>query len=1094
MRLTTIILIATFMQVSAATFAQRITLNQHKAPIESVLKEIRHQSGFDFYYDGDVIPKDQKIDVAVTNVTVEEALTVAFKGLLLNYKIDGKTVVITKKTPSFLDKMVNAFATIDVHGRVVDEKGQPLQGVTIKLKEGSQVTTTDKEGNFTLQKVDEKSVIVISFIGYLTKEMNVSSDLGIIALEISNSKLDEVRIQAYTTTTRRFSTSNSAGITKEQIEMQPINNPILALQARIPGILITQESGNAGSGVDVLIQGKNSLRSGLNPFYVIDGVPFPSSTLSSFIAGSIIPNSSPLSYINPSDIESIEVLKDADATAIYGSRAANGAILITTKKGKAGETKTDVNLQSGWSRVPKELKLLNTQDYLAIRKEAFKNDNIDLTAPPYNLDLFKKLLYPDLAYWDQNKNTDWQKELIGGTAHFTNLQANISGGSQNTQFLIGGGYTNQTTVYNGDFADKKASFRYTLNHTSSNKRFRINLSGTYLQDDNILAISDLTRTAMTLAPNAPDLYLSDGTLNWEPVPNSPGNYSFRNPLFALENKYSSKTSNLLSNMQLGYELIKHLTFQSNLGFNKIDGTEYTYTPMTAFNPGETYNYRSAKSGSLTTKSWIIEPQFHYQNKIFDNDLDVLIGSTFQQTDNNLFSIEGSGFNSDSQLENIQAAPTIVVRNNIISKYHYNALFSRLNYAVQNKYIMTLAARRDGSSRFGEENIFANFYSAAGAWLFSEENFVKSHIPVLSFGKMRLSYGTTGNDQIGDYSFSSVYDNNIVDVPYQGSTTITPRGHSNPYLQWEVTKKLNFGLDLGFLNNKILINANYYVNRSSNQLIGYPLTSVTGFGDVLLNIPATIKNSGLEVQLDLQPLNKGDFKWNANFNLTIPRNKLVAYKDLDQSTNAEIYVIGQSIDIQRAYAYRGVNPETGLYQYLDKNGKITSEALSNADQTVLINTDPKFYGGLTNSIRFKHLQLDFTFQYVKRMGRSDDISGFPPLGAFSNNLVSALNRWTKPGDNALIQKSSTNSNPSNDNFGFSEATYSDASFIRIKNASLSYEINPQWTKSVGFSSCRIYLHGQNLLTWTKYKGLDPETLSSFSLPPLRTFTLGIQFTL
>jgi len=1110
MRLTIIILIASLMQVSAATFAQLVTLNKKNVQLETVLKDIRQQTGYDFYYDGQ-LTKGQKIDINVNKATVDEALKAALKDLPLNYTIDGQIISITKKAPAFLDNIRVALAAIDVHGRVVDEKGQPMQGVTVKLKDESQIITTDKDGSFILKKVNENSVIVISFIGFLTKEVNARLDLGTIALEISNSKLDEVQIIAYGTTTRRLSTGNSGTLKASDIEKQPVGNPLLALEGRVSGIFIEQASGLPGSGVKVRIQGQNSITKGNDPLYVVDGVPYISQLLPSVNGvlgssgdGGFNVTGNPLSFLNSTDIESIDVLKDADATSIYGSRAANGAILITTKKGKAGQTNVDVNLQNGWGNVTRKLDLLNTQQYLEMRKEAIKNDGIDLGADPYNSDLYKVYLFPDLQIWDQHRQTNWQEALIGGTAKYTNFQASISGGSSNTTFLIGANYNKQTTVFPGDANDKKGSVHFSLNNSSINNKFKVSLTANYLIDDNLLQNYDLTNNAITLPPNAPALKNADGSLNWEPYVQSDGSIvsSWYNPLALLNNPYRIKTNNLITNSIISYKFLPGLTIQSNFGYTNMQNNEFSGTLNSSNFPENRaldYAKGTAIFGNGNSNSWTVEPQLNFQHSVGEGKIDLLLGTTWLQQNQNKQILNASGFSSDLQLENISAATTVVPDGNIgttNSKYKYNAVYGRLNYNLSDKYIVNLSVRRDGSSRFGAQNKFHNFGSVGAAWIFSEEKLFES-LSFLSFGKLRGSFGTTGNDQIGDYSFLSLYDLVNGGRPYQGTNGLLSNGLPNQYLQWEETKKLQFGVDLGFLKDRLLISGNYYDNRSSNQLLNYLLPSITGQVGITQNFPATVQNTGWELNLSTVNVKTDLFRWSTNINLTIPKNELKSFQNLAGSPYANVLIVGQPVNIQKLYKFGGVDPASGLYQFYDKNSSLTTTpGFDNENKIIVYDPNPKFFGGIQNSLSYRNFQLDFSLQFVKQTG-NNYLFGSNPGQVITNQPVSVLNRWQNVGDVASIQRYNTYFVNVPDQQGFaqqSDKAYSDASYIRLKNVSLSWQLPESWRKRTNFQNARLYVQGQNLLTITNYLGLDPENRSTTSLPPLRVITLGIQVSL
>ena len=807
--------------------------------------------------------------------------------------------------------------------------------------------------------------------------------------------------------------------------------------------------------------------------YLVDGVPFPASPLSSNVLSSeIIPAANPLNVINPADIESIEVLKDADATSIYGSRGANGVVLITTKKGKAGKTVVDINMSQGFGKVTNTMDILNTEQYLEMRREAFANDG---TVPqPWE---------HDLTLWDSTRYTDWQKLFFGRTAHFTNAQASISGGSANTQFMFRGGYSRQTTVFPGDFAYQRRSDLLNINHSSYDKNFTASLSVNYVDDNNNLPALQLTRNAVTLPPNAPAIYDENGDLNWE-------NLTWINPFASLRRKYESNTNNLNTNAILSYQVSDGLRIKTNLGFSQIHLKEINTEPISSFNPDWARTSGSANFGENTVKTWIIEPQVEYQRNIAKGKLSILIGSTFQKSVQENQVLIASGFPSDDLIENIQSAADFNSSSNH-SEYRYNAVFGRINYNWEGKYLFNLTGRRDGSSRFAPGNQFANFGALGVAWVFSNEDFVRNSLPFLSFGKFRGSYGTTGNDQIGDYGYLDTYSSTV--LPYQDEIGLFPVRLPNPDYRWETNNKLEFGMELGFLNDRFFLTASWYRNRSSNQLVGLSLPVISGFSSIQSNLPATVQNTGWELVLNTINTKSDVFSWTSSINITIPRNKLLEYPNLEGSPFANTFVVGESLDITKTNRFLGVNPQNGVYEFQDEDedGNIS---FPNDVQTVnFLGQD--FFGGVNNTLVYKGFQLDIFFQFVKQTGFDQQVA-FTMPGLVGNQPETVLERWQNPGDISSIQRFSQS-------FGENFISYSarnesdqvvtDASFIRLKNISISYQLPSLWLEKIYFKNVRIYAQGLNLITFTDYEGIDPETRSISLLPPLRTFTGGIQLT-
>jgi TonB-linked SusC/RagA family outer membrane protein len=1107
MKLTALILMIS-MQVSAVAYSQQISLNFKNAPLRKVMQDIRKQAGYSFAANAEVIDHALPVTINIKSISIEKALQILFSNQPLTYFLEGKVINLALKTME--KKIVSGQKEqnlTDLTGQIADSLDRPLSGADVMLQgQNGKRTYTDNNGRFILKDVPSEGSLLIRLIGFESINVSYKGNSVTIHLKQATSELDEVRVIAYGTTSKRLTTGYSSRVSATEIEKSPINNPLLALSGRTPGVFISQASGISGGALKVNIQGINSITKGNDPFYVVDGVPYTSQLLPTLqpvlggvavVGGESVGNGNPFSYINPGDIESIEVLKDADATAIYGSRAANGAILITTKKGKSGQTKIDVTVQSGTGKVGRKFDMLNTQQYIQMRQEAYKNAGqpVPNTSSPKNGSNY------DLTVWDQNRYTDWQKELIGGTANYTDIQASVAGGSNQTTFRLNGGYHKETTVFPGDYANIKGSVGINVNHVSINNRFRVQFNGNYLNNSNLLPYADLTGAALSLAPNAPALHTANGRLNWQRIEvNSTTHDSvstFANPLSALEKTYKVNVNNLISNADLSYVLVKGLILKTSLGYTDMVTRELSTTPLTAYSP-ETVanNTRSADYGNGRINSWIIEPQLTYSFSLLKGHADFLLGSTFQETKKDFQKINGTGFSSDLAMQDYSSATTVISLPSVLTDYKYNAFFARLTYNWIEKYIVNFTARRDGSSRFGSANRFHNFGAVGAAWLFSNEDFIKNALSFFSFGKLRGSYGTTGNDQIGDYNYLNSYTPITgfeAPVPYQGVAGLQPNTLPNPYLQWELTNKLQFGLDLGFFNDRILAAVNYYRNRSSNQLIGYNLATQTGFVSVTKNFPATIQNSGWELTLNTINIKHKKFSWTSGVNFTANKNKLTEFSNLSTSTYANTLVIGQPVNLLKIFNYAGVDPQTGLFQYHAADGKLTSTPNATIDKTVFYTPSPKFYGGFHNSISYKGFDLDFLVQFIKQRALSYPLGTTFRLGANIWNVpAGVLDRWRQPGDNASVQKPSTSLFLLDAQL--SSYVYTDASYARLKNLSLSYSLPDEWINKVKLERCRLFVQGQNLFTITKYKGLDPENASPGNLPPLRVITFGLQLTL
>lgn len=969
-------------------------------------------------------------------------------------------------------------------GVTKDNQG-PLAGVIVKIKDTNSGTITDMQGRYSLS-VNIGDTIVFSMIGYKEKAVQYQGEsiINITMLEDSSS-LDEIVVNAgYYTVKDRERTGSIARVTAKDIELQPVINPLQAIQGRMAGVNITQNTGVPGGGFDIQIRGRNSLRdyrnSNINanaPLYVIDGVVIPTSNLeNSSLAQTILPynETNILNSINPSDIESIEILKDADATAIYGSRGANGVVLITTKKNKSDKLSFSISSSTSFSKVTSKMKLLNTEQFNKMRDEAFLNDGIT-TYPDYALDIN--------GTWDRNRYTDWQKELIGGTARSQNIQLGVRGGSETTHFSASASQGTQTTVFPTDKGYKRNTFLINVNHNSKDGRFQFNSSTNYSLQKNNLIATDLTRNALTLSPNAPSLYNSDGSLNW-------GFAGDTNPISTMHETYENNNSNLVLNLDFSYELLKKLYFKLNIGYNRLNIEEKRLTPHTIHNPAKGYTSEQSKAENTIrdNKSYILEPQVNYVFNLDKFSINSLVGITYQENNTGALYLTGSNFQTNDFLSNIAAAKTKTIKQSANLEYKYVALFGRLNINYNSKYLINLTARRDGSSRFGDNNKFGNFAAIGVAWIFSKENFLKDS-SWLSFGKLRASYGTAGNDNIGDYQYLDTYSLNPNN--YDGITGLIPSRLHNPDFSWEKTKKLETAIEITLFNDRLQFELAYYRNRSSNQLMGIPLPATTGFSSIQDNLPATVENKGWELSLNSQNIKSKDFSWTTSFNISFPKNTLLSFPNLEGSTYADQFVIGKSTNVKKSYNFEGIDPLTGRYVFTDYNGddKITS----GFDRKNIQEIKTLYHGGIQNTLSYKSFSLDFLFQFVKQTNYNFNYDITVP-GSIFNQPIEVLNSWSFTNPNSKYGYFTTGADPNMVNdlslFQSSNKAIGDASYIRLKNVSLSYVLKLPQSK---LDSVKFYFQGQNLWTITNYFGLDPE-LSAFGyLPPLKTYAFGVELT-
>jgi TonB-linked SusC/RagA family outer membrane protein len=1087
MKVTTILLLAACLQVSAKGLAQQVSLSLKDAPLEKVFVEIQKQAGYQFVYNNRLMKGMNRITIEVKNVPVEKVLQLCFSNQPLTYAIIEKTIIVRSKEQRRLDGEPVPLA-INISGVVEDEEAHPLLGVNISVKGAFKSVSTNAKGEFVMGDVDENATLVFSYVGYESQEIPVQKRTSYhVRLERSKQPLDEMMIIGYGTTSKRYATGTSNRITSSDISKTPVTNVLLALQGRTPGVYIGQNNGLPGAGLTVQVRGVNSLTKGNLPLYIIDGVPYLSEPINTQTGTSnVLPsaegNTSPLNTINPADIESIDVLKDADATAIYGSRAANGVVLITTKKGKAGKTQVTVNYNTSQSKVANFIETLGTEEYLALRRKGFANNNITPTAANA----------PDLKTWDTTAYTDLHKELLGHTARSTDLSASVSGGDLRTNFLISGTYHKETNVFAGGQGYRRVGVNFSLNHSSLDKKLNIGLSAIYSADKNNISSTDLTTWAYSLPPNFP-LYKADGSLYWTGTVSGP-----KNPLGYLYQTNENKSSNLLTSLTLKYNLVKGLDLKTMVGYSRTDMDQVRLTPSKSLDMSLSSSILGSAFSYNYTNNYIVEPQATYKAKIWEGVLEALVGGTwqFKQSKQPFYTI-ASGFTSDAFLRNVSLA-TSSSTSSSSQDYKYTSAFGRLNYNIMGRYIVNLVYRRDGSSRFGPNNRFGNFGSAGAAWIFSEEEPVK-RLSWLSFGKIRGSYGFVGNDAIGNYGYLDTYTS--TSYIYNGTAGLVPSRLANNQYHWEETHKLEAALELGFVDNRIMVTANFYRNRTDNQLISYTLSPQAGFASYQANMPALVQNKGWEFTLNTTNIKTKDFSWSTSINVSLNRNKLLSFKDIEKSAYYASYIVGNPLSAVYVYKYAGLD-SNGLptMEDLNKSGAVNTgfAATGRGDRYYAGTSLPEYFGGISNTVTYKGLSLDVLFQFVKQKGRNILQYTYYPPGYMYNASADAFHKYLALGsaDKLITTTTATtaglNAYRAYSNYTGSDALFEDASFVRLKNVSLSYNFPTKFIKKAKLQNLRLYVQGQNLFTVTNYTGYDPES-QGISLPPLRTFATGIQFT-
>lgn len=1062
--------------------------------LKAILKLITSSTGLRFVASTSQLDVSEHYSISVKDFSVSQILFELLGRQGFTWTVRGNQVVfsrsgpLTKFPPNSIAKISSSKMNV-ITGIVMDEKGEILPGATVRISGSNLGATTDETGRFSFMTEQENLVLHTTYTGYTSIETVVSGNDSIrIKLALANNVLDETVVMAYGLTTRRTNTGSIGKVSSSEISRQPVANILGALEGRIPGLAVIPSSGVNGTSFSVQIRGRNSFANGSDPLYIIDGVPYISSkrinllgsiAVQSFDAGGI----SPFNNLNKEDIESIEILKDADATAIYGSRGANGVILVTTRRGKEANASLQLKLSQGIGTVPGLGNLLSGDEYMAMRKEAFANDGIT----PDNQEGSAGYA-PDLLIWNQARHQDWQKLILGGTAKISTFNIALVGGNKVLQYRLSGSVLNATSVFPIDMPYLRGTGDLSLTYHSKNKKLGIDIVANYGKDRNRIFSGTLLST---LAPsNAPGPRDENGKLVWQE-----NGAELDNPLAELYKKYTIKTGNLLSSMKLGYKIVDSLNFILSAGVNRYRDNENSQIPSISKNPGtDSASNGSAKFGTQEIKSYIIEPQLDYTNTFVFGKINALIGTTWQYSSNTNMVLDGNGYTDDSKLSDLSAAPVTALSSQYSSKYKYAALFGRLIYNYQDRYILNFSARRDGSSRFGPGKRWSNFGSVGGAWLFANEDFVKNNLTFLSYGKLRGSYGIIGNDQIGDYKYLDTWSSNVNPNIYQGIIPLTPDALLNTNFSWERNKKMETAIELGFLDNKLLTTFAFFNSTNDKQIIAYRLPAQTGFMNVIKNEGVVVKNSGWEFDMTAEVVRQRHFNWRINANITFPKNRLIKFPDLENYNYSQNFSVGYSLNLLKRYRNIGVDKTDGLYKFedLDKDG-----TLSDKDYQNVGDLDPKFYGGIGNSFQWKGLRLDIFLTFRKQTVPNYFFAIFTnnmPPGKLFNQSKWVLDRWQHSGDQTNVQRYVTsdiiNGALQSFNVWYSDAVYENNFYLKVKNISLSYSLSGTVLKKMRLSGLRCYLQGQNLVTFTRYKGIDPETPYYFSLPVLRILTVGL----
>ncbi|GAC1586793.1 MAG: TonB-dependent receptor [Ginsengibacter sp.] len=984
----------------------------------------------------------------------------------------------------------SAFAQIT--GRVVDAKDEtPLSGVTVSVRKSNAKTITASDGSFSI-KTPSNSTLVFSYVGYQSTEL-AAGNASSVRLQKSENSLSEVIVTGYGTKIRRDITGSVARVGASELANTPVTSFENAIQGRAAGVFVEQQNGKIGQGIKVRIRGSASVSAGNEPFYVVDGIPVVTSDLSSNGAPT-----SPLADINPNDIESIEILKDASASAIYGARASNGVVLITTKKGKAGKTKVEFGYFTGTQKPTHLVDFMNAQEFVTFTRQAaigaarqdFKNGYYSTyqAALDANNAFVESRLKRYSAGTDYNTyavNTDWQK-LAFQDAPMSQYDVSLSGGSDKTTFYMGGQYLDQKGIIVRN-ALKRYSGRINLENKVSNwLSAGVNLSFTRsvnkrVSNDNAFSTP---LQIVALAPITPQIDprtgLTSGALDLAtklPNTNFPTYY---NPLLSVEDaKYNTNINRTLGNVFGNVTFFKGFTFRTELGMDQLNQNEESYNGrLTRRNSGSTFGtgFNSANQIlNINTNNY-----FKYNTSFNDiHNLEVTTGMSYQNYQLTGNSVSARDFPSDN-FQKLASAATNTGYSSTETQYSFLGYFARANYKFKDKYLLAVSGREDASSRFGKNNRYGFFPAVSAGWLISEERFL-SGVKWLNFLKLKGSYGLTGNAEIGNFASRGLYSG---DASYAGNPGTRATQIANPDLKWESTRSADVGAELMILNNRITIEADYYSRKTNDLLLNVEVPGTSGFSTQLRNV-GKLENKGIELTLNTNNIVTKKFRWTTSLNYSANKNKVL---DLGGKTIGTLNVAkeGQPLGVFFTKEYAGVDPANGDALYykntVGADGKVdrTTTNDDNLAQNVIVgNPNPKFIYGIRNTFDYLGLELDVLLQGVQ--GNQVYANGGQYMSAsgsngFDNQTRDQLGAWKNPGDITNIPEARTfYSNGVNSS---SRYIY-DGSYLRVKAITLSYSLPTKLIKRLKLEKAKFYVRGQNLFTFTKYPLWDPEVNADFS---------------
>ncbi|SFC12282.1 TonB-linked outer membrane protein, SusC/RagA family [Flexibacter flexilis DSM 6793] len=972
------------------------------------------------------------------------------------------------------------------------EDGNPIPGVNVVVKGTTTGTATDLNGKYSIS-VAEGVTLVFSSVGYTNEEVVVAGQTSIdVKMVLNVSSLSEVVVVGYGTQERRDVTGAISSVKSTALKNNPVNSFDAALQGRTAGVQVQQSTGIPGSAIRVRVRGTASIGGSADPLYVVDGVPLNTDQTSDPNAPTSAVNTNPLSSINPNDIESIEVLKDAAAAAIYGSRGANGVVLITTKRGKSGKTAFDLSYMTGVSSATHKLKMLSGSEWMQLYNEARVNDGLAPLGPNQDFTINGVTMTPNTI-----ANTNWIDEVLQ-TGSYQDVNLSAKGGSEKTKFFANGSYNRNEGMLKGNTFERLSGRLNVDNQASERVSIEGGVGITYTR-------SKMPKTSYNGGIGA----AQSGALNIWPVYNADGSYfgtqlanpaTWFNPIAQLEDKYTTHNYRTLGNMKASYKILPELVLSSQGSIDLLTQIEDNYySPVNRY-----YNNRPLGASSerrLTNVNLYWSSMLSY-NKTFNevHNISAVVAYDVQNFSNRVAGYYPQGFagfaNSaftTGSANNLVAewaatadkANSPTVGYSYLNRYGFISYVSRVNYKYNDRYLLGLSFRSDGSSNFGPDHRFGYFPAASAGWIMTEEDFIKN-IPAISFLKLRASYGATGNANIGNSQWFGSYS---AGVGYGGSSGLYQTRLANDALTWEKNRQFDAGIDYGFLNNRISGTIGFYNKTSTALLLSYPVQTSSGFSSSVVNSDVVVKNTGIEFDIKSENL-VGDFKWTTELNISSNRNRVtdvagIAPDGFGASEGDTRVIKNQPIGISYLAKFAGVDPQTGLEMIykVDANGNPTDEKIVatadavQANRTALGRPFPKFTGGFTNRFAYKNFELEVLFAFSYGNQIYDDGAKVQIGGKLYewNQRAELLDRWQQPGDITDVPKVTLNPLGGN---GYSDNTSRflyDASYMRLRNIKLSYNVPAAALKKAKVTSCQIFVAAQNWLTFTKYRGWDPEVV-------------------